>query len=61
MNNRSENNSKIGIALGSGSARGLAHFGVLHALEKAEIKIDYVAVASISALIGSVYVWVYNS
>jgi len=55
MNNHSENNIKIGIALGSGSARGLAHIGVIRALEEAGINIDYVAGTSIGALIGSVY------
>ncbi len=51
----SENSPKIGLALGSGGARGLAHIGVLKALEKADIKIDYVAGSSIGALIGAYY------
>lgn len=46
---------KIGLALGSGSARGLAHIGVIHALEEAGIKIDFVSGTSVGALIGSVY------
>ena len=46
MNNHLKNSySKkmlnIGIALGSGSARGLAHIGVIRALEETGIKIDY--------------------
>jgi NTE family protein len=44
----------IGLALGSGSARGLAHLGVIRALEEAGIKIDYVAGTSIGALVGAV-------
>ena len=55
MNNHSKNNVNIGLALGSGSARGLAHIGVIRALEEAGIKIDCVAGTSIGALIGSVY------
>jgi NTE family protein len=55
MNNHSENNIKIGLALGSGSARGLAHIGVICALEKAGIIIGCVAGTSIGSLIGSVY------
>jgi len=51
MNDKPE----IGIALGSGSARGLAHIGVIHALEEANIKINFVSGTSIGALIGSVY------
>ncbi|HHA18221.1 MAG TPA: patatin [Methylophaga sp.] len=55
MNKHSNNNVNIGLALGSGSARGLAHIGVIRALEEAGIKIDCVAGTSIGALIGSVY------
>ncbi len=50
-----DNKQKIGLALGSGSARGLSHIGVIRALEDAGIKIDYVSGTSIGALIGSVY------
>ena len=46
---------KIGLALGSGSARGLTHIGVLKALEEKNIKIDYIAGSSIGALIGGAY------
>jgi NTE family protein len=46
---------KIGLALGSGSARGLAHIGVLRAIEENGIKIDLIAGSSIGALIGAVY------
>ncbi len=46
---------KIGIALGSGGAKGLAHIGVLKALEAHNIPISYVAGSSIGALIGAYY------
>lgn len=46
---------KIGLALGSGSARGWAHFGVLRALEQAGIRPDIVCGASIGALVGAAY------
>lgn len=49
------NKQKIGLALGSGSARGLAHIGVIRALNEASINIDFVAGTSIGALIGAVY------
>lgn len=55
MNNHTKNNIKIGLALGSGSARGLSHIGVIRALEEAGIKIDCIAGTSIGALIGCVY------
>lgn len=45
----------IGLALGSGSARGLAHIGVIRAIEELDIKVDVVAGTSIGALIGAVY------
>ncbi len=46
---------KIGLALGSGSARGWAHIGAIRALEEAGITIDCVAGTSIGALVGAVY------
>jgi NTE family protein len=46
---------KIGIVLGSGSARGWAHIGVLRALDEAGIKPDIVCGSSIGALVGAVY------
>ncbi|PZD71217.1 putative NTE family protein [Acaryochloris thomasi RCC1774] len=45
----------VGLALGSGGARGWAHIGVLRALEEADIKIDYVAGTSIGAVVGAFY------
>lgn len=45
----------IGLALGAGAARGLAHIGVLQVLESAGIKIEYIAGASIGSLIGAVF------
>src|SRR5688500_1558020 len=46
---------KIGLALGSGSARGWAHIGVLHVLERAGIVPDIVCGTSIGALVGAAY------
>lgn len=46
---------KIGLALGSGGAKGLAHIGVLKVLEKEGIKIDMIAGSSIGAVIGGFY------
>ncbi|MFJ5963513.1 patatin-like phospholipase family protein [Bacillus sp. NPDC093026] len=45
----------IGLALGSGGARGIAHIGVLSSLEKQGIPIDMIAGSSIGALVGSFY------
>ncbi|MFA6197989.1 MAG: patatin-like phospholipase family protein [Patescibacteria group bacterium] len=58
MNKVKRSKKKIGIALGSGGVRGLAHIGVLKQLEKMQIPIDYIAGSSIGALIGALYsVW----
>jgi NTE family protein len=46
---------RIGIALGSGSARGWAHLGVIGALERAGISADIVCGTSIGALVGAAY------
>ena len=47
---------RIGLALSSGSARGWAHIGVIHALRDAGIEPDIVAGSSIGALVGAAYV-----
>jgi len=46
---------KIGLALGSGGARGWAHIGAIRALEEAGIKIDYLAGTSIGAFVGGIH------
>ena len=45
----------IGLALGGGFARGLAHIGVLKVLEEENIPIGFVAGTSVGALIGAAY------
>ncbi|RCU48892.1 patatin-like phospholipase RssA [Corallincola holothuriorum] len=46
---------KVGVALGSGSARGWAHIGVLKALAEMGIHPDVIAGCSIGALVGAAY------
>ncbi len=46
---------KIGIALGGGGAKGLAHIGVLKVLQEHGIEPDMVAGTSIGALVGALY------
>jgi NTE family protein len=46
---------RLGIALGSGSARGWAHIGVLRALQAAGIEPDVVCGTSIGAFVGAAY------
>jgi len=46
---------KIGLALGGGGARGVAHIGVLKVLEREGIPIDLIVGSSIGALVGGAY------
>src|ERR671936_1019917 len=46
---------RIGLALGSGSARGWAHIGAIRALEERGVKPDLICGTSIGALVGAVY------
>ena len=46
---------KIGLALGGGFARGIAHIGVLKVLEEEGIQLSAVAGTSVGALIGAAY------
>ena len=43
----------MGLALGGGSARGLAHVGMLEWLEEHRIPVDAIAGTSIGALVGA--------
>jgi NTE family protein len=45
----------IGLALGGGFARGIAHVGVLKVLEEEGIQVRYIAGTSVGALIGAAY------
>lgn len=47
--------SKIGLALGGGLARGLAHIGVLNVLQEMGVKIDFIAGTSMGSLIAALY------
>jgi NTE family protein len=46
---------KVGLALGSGGVRGLAHIGVLKVLLKNNIPIDYITGCSVGAWMGAHY------
>ncbi len=46
---------RVGVALSSGSAKGLAHIGVLAALQKQGIQIDMIAGTSMGSLVGAIY------
>jgi len=48
---------KIGLALGGGAARGLAHIGVLSVLQEEGIPIDIISGTSAGAVIGALYAY----
>lgn len=52
---------KIGLALGGGGAKGLAHIGVLKVLEEEKIPIEMIAGTSMGAVIGAIYATGKNS
>lgn len=45
----------IGLVLSGGGAKGLYHVGIIKALEENEIAIDYIAGASMGAIVGAMY------
>ncbi len=51
---------KIGLVLSGGGAKGLAHIGVLKALEENNIPIDYITGTSMGSIIGAMYVAGYS-
>jgi len=46
---------KIGVTLSGGGAKGLAHIGILKAIDSAGLKVDYITGTSMGAVIGSLY------
>lgn len=46
---------KVGLVMSGGGARGLAHIGVIKALEENNVPIDYVAGTSMGAIVGALY------
>jgi NTE family protein len=46
---------RIGLALGAGGARGIAHLGVLRVLDEESIPIDIIVGSSMGALVGGAY------
>lgn len=55
MEKHAAKHKKIGLALGGGAVKGLAHIGVIKALENAGINIDFIAGTSMGALVGGYY------
>jgi NTE family protein len=45
----------LGLALSGGTAKSLAHIGILEALAEAEVEVDYIAGTSGGAIVGAIY------
>ena len=52
---------KIGLTLSGGGAKGLAHIGILKAIDSAGLKIDYITGTSMGSIVGSLYAVGYSS
>lgn len=52
---------KIGVVLSGGGAKGVAHIGILKAIEEAGLRIDYITGTSMGSLIGGLYAIGYSS
>ena len=46
---------KLGLALGAGGSRGVAHIGFLKALEEENIQVDYIVGSSMGSVVGGAY------
>jgi NTE family protein len=51
---------KVGLVLSGGGAKGIAHIGVLKAIDSAGLKIDYVTGTSMGSIIGAMYATGYS-
>ena len=52
---------KIGLTLSGGGAKGLAHIGVLKAIDSAGLKIDYITGTSMGSIVGGLYAIGYSA
>lgn len=52
---------RIGLTLSGGGAKGLAHLGILKAIDSAGLKIDYITGTSMGAIMGSLYAIGYSA
>ena len=51
---------KVGLVLSGGGAKGIAHIGVLQAIDSAGLKVDYVTGTSMGSIIGAMYATGYS-
>ncbi|MBQ9793178.1 MAG: patatin-like phospholipase family protein [Clostridia bacterium] len=53
--NKKHKKVKVGLALGGGASRGIAHIGAIKAFEENGIDFDFVAGTSVGSIIGAIY------
>lgn len=46
---------KVGLTLSGGGAKGMAHIGILKAIDRAGLKVDYITGTSMGSIIGAMY------
>src|SRR5436305_9131316 len=51
---------KIGVTLSGGGAKGLAHIGILKAIDSAGLKVNYVTGTSMGSIVGALYACGYS-
>lgn len=52
---------KLGVTLSGGGAKGLAHLGILKAIDSAGLKVDYITGTSMGAILGGLYAVGYSA
>jgi NTE family protein len=52
---------KIGVTLSGGGAKGLAHIGILKAIDSAGLKVDYITGTSMGSILGALYAIGYSA
>ncbi len=60
-NSQNIDKPKIGLVLSGGGAKGIAHIGILHALDSLNIKPDYITGTSMGSIMGALYAIGYSA
>src|SRR5487761_2489472 len=58
---QSSHRSKIGVDLSGGGVKGLAHIGILKAIDSAGLKVDYITGTSMGSIMGALYAAGYSA
>ena len=61
QNSNTQKETRVGLVLSGGGAKGLAHIGALKVIEEAGVKIDYIGGTSMGAIVGALYAAGYSA